>query len=78
MNGIFDTLDDHAQQLAEQRKQIQEQNQRISALEKSNSTCVRNIKIINAIRKGEKTKEVAKDFNLSPARIAQIAPRKFN
>ena len=78
MNDIFDTLEDHAQQLADQRKQIQDQNQRIIALEKSNFTCTRNLKIINAIRKGEKTKEVAKQFGLSSSRVAQIAPRKFN
>ncbi|MEW9150196.1 hypothetical protein AB2762_06840 [Acinetobacter indicus] len=45
MNQIFDTLEDHA-------KKIEDQGNRIAALEKKLSTSKRNEKIINDVRKG--------------------------
>ncbi|MND79539.1 hypothetical protein D3C80_712840 [compost metagenome] len=71
MNQIFDTLEDHA-------KKIEDQGNRISALEKKLSTSKRNEKIINDVRKGKPSKEVAEEYGISPARVAQIAPRRFN
>lgn len=71
MNQIFDTLEDHAKKLAEQ-------GERISVLEKKLSTSRRNEKIINDVRKGKPSKAIAEEYGISPARVAQIAPRRFN
>lgn len=71
MNQIFDTLEDHA-------KKIEDQGNRIAALEKKLSTSKRNEKIINDVRKGKLSKEIAEEYGISPARVAQIAPRRFN
>jgi len=78
MNQFFDKLEEHEKRLTDQAKMIEEQGQRISALEKNASTCTRNQKIVKAIRKGERTKDVAARFGITPSRVAQIAPRKFN
>lgn len=71
MNQIFDTLEDHA-------KKIEDQGSRIAALEKKLATSKRNEKIISEVRKGKPSKEIAEEHGISPARVAQIAPRRFN